>query len=98
MSKWIAETIGLESKLQLKAHRDHKLNALMRDFFLSPWCDADKIIQATLFVTADTQYETNKANLKAQLLAISSTELTAYFNEIGVQEVSLDKYLPRSPV
>ena len=108
MSKWISETTKLESKAQLKEHREHKLNELCSDNGLNRlnavfWTPAELALEATLWNDADTTtehygYEKRKEVLRGQLTALAANELVVYFQEIGVPESSVEDYLPESPV
>lgn len=102
MSKWISESTGLESKEQLKAHRRHQLQDKLADVNLDLkmypfWLQADKDLEATLWRQADADYESRKVTLTAQIDGLPVNDKTAYFNEIGVTEVTTAIYLPASP-
>jgi hypothetical protein len=102
MSKWESETFELESKLQLKAHREHKwkvllfennLNMLYYPFFTP----AEIALEEGIWKLADNDYETRKEVLRGQLTALAANELVVYFQEIGVSPSSITDYLPLSP-
>ncbi len=103
MSKWKSETFNLESKSQLKAHRQHRLggwcldNDLERLNYFS-WTPEEKALEMTFWEEVDNRYEARKAELREKLNALSPTELTTYFNEIGVEQIPIEDYLPESPV
>ena len=102
MSKWESKQ-GIESKSQLKAHRDHLMNRFLMENDLNLlqypfWSQADKDLEATLWKEADNDYETRKVALRPLLNALSAEELTTYFQEIGVPENNVEDYLPESPV
>jgi hypothetical protein len=102
MSKWISETLQLESKSQLKEHRRHRLNALLMHadlnlLFYSFWSQADKDLETVLWKQADADYESRKTTLKGQLKAINANDLKKYFQEIGIVESNVDDWLGASP-
>jgi|TARA_R100000750_G_C2319061_1_gene85581 hypothetical protein len=107
MSKWKSETFGLESKAQLKEHRENKLKELCSDNDLIrlnsfAWTTAEIALQQALWDDSDNNvvygYEARKAVLRGQLTALATNDLVKYFQEIGVPESSVEDYLPESPV
>mgnify|MGYP001494526557 CR=1 FL=1 len=103
MSKWISETFELESKAQLKEHREHKMQELLMDNGLKLsyypfWSQADKDLELALWLQADEDYEKRKNELRNKLKALSSSNLDIYFDEIGVVKVPIDDFLQPSPI
>ena len=103
MGRWKDEKSGLESKAQLKAHRIHKFDGIFIDEdldmkFYPVFTQAEKDLQFSIWQEADVDYETRKGELREKLNALSPTELTTYFNEIGVEQIPIEDYLPESPV
>lgn len=101
ISKYIAPTSGLESKLQLKEFRKQHHAALLRleqlDLLMHPfWSETDKAREAELFAEADIEYEKRKAQLKEKLVALSSKKLTLYFEEIEISKQALSTWLAPS--
>jgi hypothetical protein len=92
VNKWKSETTGLESKEQLKAHRAHKWLGLLSqnnlDLFLTFWwTQEEKVLEQTLWVEADIDYEVRKQDLKKQLDLLTDSELSQYMEDIGISDI-----------
>lgn len=102
MSKWLSELTGLESKAQLKAHRQHRFSALKADTDLIfaqsyAYTTEERQMADDLWTQADTDYENRKTELRTKLNALSAAKKTKYFTEIGVAKQTVNAYLPVSP-
>lgn len=103
MNKWISETTGLESKSQLKAHRIHKFNSLIKNVdldmrFYPFFTQAEKDVETDIWNEADQDYEQRKVKLRAELNKLTAIERSKYFQEIEVTEKAVNDFLPVSPV
>ena len=102
MSKWLSELTGLESKAQLKAHRQHRFSALKADTDLIfaqsyAYTTEERQLADDLWAQADEDYEARKVDLRSNLNTLSLDDKTKYFEEVGETERAVDDYLPVSP-
>jgi|APSaa5957512535_1039671.scaffolds.fasta_scaffold06401_2 hypothetical protein len=100
--KFHSATNDLPSKLWLKETRDQVYNKHLLEArdklgkFHQFWTPAETARHNGYWGQADSDYESRKAALRAQLLQLSPADLTLYFNEIKVAEVSVNEYLAPS--
>ena len=98
MNKWKSETLELESKEQLKSHRKDKWKGVLLQNNLDLemyhwWANEEKILEQTLFIEADKDYEVRKLVLKSQIDKLSAENKLIYFKEIGVESQDINIWL-----
>ena len=101
MSRWISETLDIESKEQLKSHRKDKWRGLLiqngLDLDLYPWwTDEEKALEQTLWIEANKDYEERKVVLKTQIDKLSVKNADIYFQEIGIEKQDINIWLKPS--
>ena len=91
MDKWISQSTGLESKEQLKSHRNDRWRGLLLknnlDLLRAKWWTPEEdALELTLWDEADIEYEQRKKALKAQIDNLKTADKEKYLTEIGKEK------------
>ena len=99
MDKWLSSSTGLESKEQLKSHRNDRWKGLLFQNNLDLlralwWTPTEQALELTLWDEADIEYEDRKKALKAQIDKLKTADKEKYLVDIGCDEnTDIDTWL-----
>uniref|UniRef100_A0A6M3K0Y5 Uncharacterized protein n=1 Tax=viral metagenome TaxID=1070528 RepID=A0A6M3K0Y5_9ZZZZ len=99
MNKWISQSTGLESKEQLKSHRNDRWRGLLLKNNLDLlralwWTPTEQALELTLWNEADVEYEQRKVKLKADIDRLKQADKEKYLTEIGMgKDENIDTWL-----